>query len=125
MMKESEAPDSFRDQLATIDRRGRRLWVYPNQPRGRFYRWRTVVSWVLLAIVFGVPFVRIGGEPLLLLDVINRQFFIFGAIFWPQDFFLFVLGGIWLVLLIILFTAAFGRLFCGWLWPGGQCGGWS
>lgn len=117
MATKQSPSDSFRDQLATIDRRGRRLWVYPNKPHGILYRWRTIVSWALLAILFGTPFVRIDGNPLLLLDIINRRFFIFGHIFWPQDFFLFVLGGIWLVLLIILFTAAFGRLFCGWLCP--------
>ncbi len=112
-----EPGDNFRDKLATIDRRGRRLWVYPTQPTGSFYRARTILSWFLLAFLFGAPFIKIDGNPLLQFDILNRKFFIFGLIFWPQDFFLFVLVTIAFVVLVILFTAAFGRLFCGWVCP--------
>lgn len=112
-----EPEDNFRDNLATIDRRGRRLWVYPTQPTGSFYRARTILSWFLLAFLFGAPFARIDGNPLLQFDILHRKFFIFGFIFWPQDFFLFVLVAIAFVVLVILFTAAFGRLFCGWVCP--------
>lgn len=109
--------ESYRDYLATADRRGRRIWVFPNRPKGKFYTARTVVSWVLLAFLFGAPFIRLDGNPLLQFDVIHRKFFIFGLIFWPQDIFIFVLATIALVVAVILFTAAFGRLFCGWVCP--------
>ncbi len=108
---------SFRDRLATIDKQGRRLWVYPSQPKGRFYTARTLVSILLLAFLFGAPFVRIGVNPLVMFDIINRKFFIFGLIFWPQDFYIFAVGFITFVVFVILFTAAFGRLFCGWICP--------
>jgi cytochrome c oxidase accessory protein FixG len=38
-------------------------------------------------------------------------------VFWPQDFFIFGLAMLTFVVFIILFTAAFGRLFCGWVCP--------
>jgi cytochrome c oxidase accessory protein FixG len=117
MTESPEKPDSFRDSLATIDKRGRRKWVFPTQPVGPLYRWRSVVAVFLLAFLFGAPFVRIGGNPLLQFDLLNRKFFIFGAVFWPQDFYIFVLCTIAFVVLVILFTAAFGRLFCGWVCP--------
>ncbi len=117
MSKAPKGQDSFRDQLATIDRQGRRLWVYPTKPVGTFYRARTILSWFLIAFLFAAPFIRISGNPLLQFDILNRKFFIFGLIFWPQDFFLFVLVTIAFVVLVILFTAAFGRLFCGWVCP--------
>lgn len=109
--------EDYRSSLATIDRKGRRLWVYPTKPRGPLYRARTIVSGFLLAFLFGAPFVKIGNDPLLLFDVVHRKFFIFGLVFWPQDFYLFVLSAIALAVFIILFTALYGRLFCGWICP--------
>jgi cytochrome c oxidase accessory protein FixG len=109
--------EQFRDSLATADPRGRRLWIYPTKPSGRFHDWRVVVAVLLLAFLFVAPFLRLHGNPLVLLDIVHRQFFIFGLIFWPQDIYLFVLAAIAVVVFIILFTAAFGRLFCGWTCP--------
>lgn len=117
-MSNAQQPENnFRDKLATIDQRGRRLWVYPTKPVGSLYTGRTILSWFLLAFLFGAPLIRIDGNPLLQFDILHRKFFIFGFIFWPQDFFLFVLIAIAFVVLVILFTAAFGRLFCGWVCP--------
>jgi len=109
--------DSFRDHLATADQTGRRLWIYPARPKGRLYTWRSVVSVFLLGFLFAGPFIKLAGQPILLLDVLERRFIIFGLAFWPQDFHLFVLTAITLVIFIILFTAVFGRLFCGWICP--------
>lgn len=117
MSEPTEHSESFRDSLATIDKRGRRKWVFPTQPVGQLYRWRTVTAVFLLSFLFGAPFVKISGNPLLQFDILSRKFFIFGAVFWPQDFYIFVLCTIALVVLVILFTAAFGRLFCGWICP--------
>src|SRR5690606_6149043 len=41
----------------------------------------------------------------------------FGQVFWPQDFFIFVLATLLFVVSIVLFTNAFGRIFCGWICP--------
>ncbi len=54
---------------------------------------------------------------LLLFDIINRKFIIFGLVFWPQDFHLFVLATISMVVFIVLFTVSLGRLWCGWACP--------
>ncbi len=109
--------ETFRDHIATIEADGSRKWIYPKKPKGRFYQWRTYVSWVLLALLFTGPFIKINGEPLLLFDVFDRKFVIFGQIFWPQDFYLFVFAMLTLVVFIILFTVVFGRIFCGWICP--------
>jgi cytochrome c oxidase accessory protein FixG len=107
----------FRDHLTTADKEGRRRWLFPRQPHGRFYAARTYVSWFLLALMFAGPFVRIRGNPLLLLNVVERKFIIFGQIFWPQDM---IISAVTLLIFftgIIVFTAAFGRLWCGWTCP--------
>jgi cytochrome c oxidase accessory protein FixG len=112
-----DAPGDYRNHLATADQEGRRLWVYPRKPAGRFYRARTYVSWILLGIMFMGPFIRIRGNPLLLLNVIERKFIILGNIFWPQDMILSAVTLLIFVTGILIFTAAFGRLWCGWTCP--------
>ncbi len=108
---------TFRDRIATVDEHGKRNWIYPKKPSGRFYRWRTYVSWLLLAFLFLAPFIKINGEQLLLLNILERKFVLFGVTFWPQDFHLFVLIMIATVVAIFLFTAVYGRIFCGWICP--------
>ena len=114
---EQQAPPSFRDRLPTADARGKRLWIFPRQPRGAFYRLRTWVSWALLAILFAGPFIRIDGQPLLMMNVVARKFVLFGYVFWPQDLYIFALLLLTGLLMIVLFTAIFGRVWCGWLCP--------
>lgn len=114
--EEQEKPD-FRDHLATIDEKGKRVWVYAKKPKGRFTAWRNIVGFALLLFFIVAPFIRINGQPLLLLNFIDRKFVILGMQFWPQDFHLFFLGMISLMVFIILFTVAFGRIWCGWACP--------
>jgi cytochrome c oxidase accessory protein FixG len=107
----------FRDHLSTADQTGRRRWLYPRKPSGRFYTARKYVSWLLLFIMFAGPFVRINGNPLLLLNVVDRKFVILGQIFWPQDVAIFAVATLLYLMGILVFTAAFGRLWCGWTCP--------
>jgi cytochrome c oxidase accessory protein FixG len=107
----------FRDRLATIDEKGKRVWVYARKPKGKLTMWRNIVGFALIAFFFSAPFIRIHGEPLLLLNFIERDIVLLGVRFWPQDFHLFFLAMISLMVFIILFTVTFGRLFCGWGCP--------
>lgn len=107
----------FRDRLSTVSNDGKRLWVYPKKPKGILYNYRTIVAWVLLAILLIAPHLRYKGDPLILLNILERKFIIFGIIIWPQDFHIIVLSLISLAVFIILFTVVFGRIFCGWVCP--------
>jgi cytochrome c oxidase accessory protein FixG len=109
--------ESFRDQLSTMDAEGKRKWIYAQKPKGKLYNIRTYLSCVYFIVFFGLPFVQVGGRPLFLFDVTKAKFILFGKVFWPQDFFILGLGMVAFILFIILFTAAFGRLFCGWACP--------
>ncbi|MCB0805571.1 MAG: cytochrome c oxidase accessory protein CcoG [Bacteroidales bacterium] len=115
--KNQQAGGSFRDKLTTVNEQGKRVWVYPKKPKGKLYNYRRIVASVLLLFFFAAPFIKYKGDPILLLNIIERKFIIFGVIFWPQDFHLIVLSIISLVVFIILFTVIFGRLFCGWVCP--------
>lgn len=109
--------EAFRDRIATVDESGKRKWIYAYQPKGKFYNIRTVLSIFYFLIFFGLPFIEIDGRPLFQFNIPEAKFIIFGKIFWPQDFFIFGLTMVTFVFFIVLFTAAFGRLFCGWACP--------
>lgn len=109
--------EAFRDRIATIDDKGKRAWIYPKKPSGKFYRYRKMVSYILLAFLVLAPFVKVNGNQFLMFNVLERKFNIFGFPFWPQDFHLFVISMITGVVFVALFTVAFGRLFCGWVCP--------
>ncbi len=113
----TEQSEQFRDKLATVNEKGKRIWIYPKKPKGAFFNRRKITSYILLLFLFGAPHVKINGLPLLMLNVIDRKFIIFGKIFWPQDFFIFAVAMITGIIFITLFTVIFGRLFCGWVCP--------
>ena len=114
---QSADESDFRDHLATADKEGRRRWLYPRKVHGRFYRWRTRLSWVLLAVMLAGPFITIHGNPLLLVNVVERKFVVLGQVFWPQDMILFAIAILVLLTSLVVFTAAFGRVWCGWACP--------
>src|SRR5678810_260559 len=57
---------SFRDSVATIDKQGRRNYIFPKKPKGKFYNLRTLTSIVYLVVFFTLPFIKVDGEPLFL-----------------------------------------------------------
>ncbi|MBS1548507.1 MAG: cytochrome c oxidase accessory protein CcoG [Bacteroidetes bacterium] len=110
-------PETFRDTVGTMDNTGKRKWVFPKMPNGVYTNYRTIVAIVLLILFFIIPFIKINGNPLILINILDRKFFLFGQPFFPQDFFILALGAITSLVFIILFTVAFGRIFCGWICP--------
>lgn len=111
------APDSFRDHISTINSEGKRAWIFPRKPSGRFHNKRIWVSVILLILLFSGPFMKVNGHPLMLFNIIERKFILMGIAFWPQDFHLFGLAMLTFIIFIVLFTALFGRLWCGWACP--------
>ena len=109
--------EEYRNTLATVDAEGKRVWIYPKKPSGTFFRWRVAVTILLLAILFTGPFIQVNGRPFILLNFLERKFILFGQMFWPQDFFLLAMTLITFFVFTILFTVAFGRIWCGWMCP--------
>jgi polyferredoxin len=112
-----EDNEEFRDHLTTVDSKGKRVWLYPKKPSGRFYNARTWVSLAFLIVFLALPFIKVNGEQILQFNILERKFVLFGLLFTPQDFHLFVLAMITFIVFIILFTVIYGRLFCGWVCP--------
>lgn len=109
--------DDFRNSVGTMDQTGKRKWVFPRKPKGKYTNYRDYTSYFLLFLFFGLPFLKINHNPAFLFNVIDRRFFIFGQPFYLQDFFILALGAVTSVIFVMLFTVVFGRIFCGWLCP--------
>ncbi len=114
---ELETPRTFRDRPINIDDSGHRNWIYAKQPKGEWYTRRTIVAWIALSFLVLAPFVKINGNPMMLFDVANRKFSIFGQLIWAQDTYLLSLIMAVAVVFIVLFTVIYGRVWCGWACP--------
>ncbi len=113
-MKDRELPE---DRMATMAEDGSRVYLYPGEVQGLFQRMRARVHFVLVVVFLALPWLELGGHPLMLLDVAHRRFSVFGFFFWGHDFPLFFLVvGIFLFLAAFM-TALFGRVWCGWACP--------
>jgi len=108
---------SFRDTVSTISKKGKRVWVYPKLMQGRMKTVRNLIAFFFLACLAIGPFLHIHGHPMFLFNVVERRFIVFGVGFFPQDFFLLALCLLTFIVFIILFTALFGRIFCGYACP--------
>jgi cytochrome c oxidase accessory protein FixG len=83
-------------------------------------RWRRLRWWAdaaLIAVMLGIPWVRIAGEPLIWLDIPARKFHVFGLVIVPQELYFLWLLLAGLALALFLFSALLGRLWCGWACP--------
>jgi len=103
--------------LSTLNPDGTRRWLRPKTAPGRIRSARGWVAWGLIAIFTLLPWIRIDGRPLLLLDVVHRQFTIFGTIFRPTDTLLLTFLALAVFASIFALTALFGRVWCGWACP--------
>jgi len=109
--------DSFRDHFSGVSEDGKRNWFYPQKPKGTWHNRRVLFTVIILTVLFVTPFIKFNGQPLLLFNVLERKFIIFGLFIGPQDYWLFGLTMLSFMVFIVLFTTIFGRLWCGWACP--------
>ncbi len=79
--------------------------------------WRRIVAWALIVIFAALPWLRVGGQPPILLDVMTRHFVLFGTVFRPTDTLLLALLILTVFIAVFLLTAVVGRVWCGWGCP--------
>src|SRR5690606_28395169 len=113
--KAARRPDL--DSLYSINADGSRNKIHPADVRGRFQRRKNLVWTVLFAIYVVLPWIRVNGHPAVLLDIVEREFWLFGASFNAQDFYLafFLVAGVGFALFVV--SALWGRVWCGYACP--------
>lgn len=105
------------ERLATTDEHGNRVYIYPEDVKGK---WKTRRNWVYHSLIFiylVLPWIYIDGKPALMLNLAKREFTFFGATMHgiePILLFLLLISGLFF---IALMTSLFGRVWCGWGCP--------
>lgn len=110
-------PQASGKVLSTLNVDGSRNWIRPKLSKGKWWRKRQIVAYSLMVLFFAIPHLKIRGKPAILLDVPHRQFTILGATFLPTDTLLLMLLLASALVGIFLFSALFGRVWCGWSCP--------
>lgn len=103
--------------LSTLNPDGTRRWMRPKAAMGRWWQRRRIVAWILMVLFTAIPWIEVGGRPLMLLDVMHREFVFFGTTFQPTEVLLLALLLIGIFFGIFLITAMLGRGWCGWACP--------
>ncbi len=103
--------------LYNIDQEGHRHRIYHQNLKGMFINFRKWTAFILIIIYLGMPWLTLNGLPLIHLNIPDRQFVLFGSVFWPQDFQYLMLIAILATLILFSVTALLGRIWCGWACP--------
>ena len=91
--------------------------IYARSVSGTFARWRVYFVFLTQILFYGLPWINWNSRQAVLFDLIQRKFYIFGLVLWPQDVIYLTLLLILSALALFLFTAVAGRLFCGYACP--------
>jgi cytochrome c oxidase accessory protein FixG len=109
--------ESASPEVAVVKMYAAREEIYPREVQGRYASLRWFFVWATQLLFYGLPWLSWNGRQAVLFDLGARKFYIFGIVLWPQDF-------IYLAALLIisayslfLFTAIFGRVWCGFTCP--------
>ena len=84
---------------------------------GVFANWRIALVLFTQILYYGLPWLSWDNRQAVLFDLAARKFYIFGLVFWPQDFVYLAALLILSALALFLFTAVAGRLWCGYACP--------
>lgn len=91
--------------------------IHPRAVKGRFATWRWIFVWLTQAVFYGLCWLPWNGRQAVLFDIVERKFYMFGVVFWPQDLFYLAVLLIVSAYSLFLFTAVAGRLWCGYACP--------
>jgi len=91
--------------------------IYPRAVSGWFASWRLALIIATQVAFYGGAWLQWNDRQAVLFDLAARKFYIFGVVFWPQDFIYLTALLIIAALSLFLFTAVAGRLWCGYACP--------
>ncbi len=110
-IENSDDSEKSRDLYAAREK------IYVRRIKGFFQQIRSISLSLLFAMYFGFAWINIGDKPMILFDLAQQKFYLFGAVFWPQDFTLLAFALIICAFGLFFITALFGRVWCGYSCP--------
>jgi cytochrome c oxidase accessory protein FixG len=105
------------ERLSTTDEKGRRLFLYPADGRGRYRNLRSYTQAALILFFLILPWIEIAGRQALLFDIEQRRFEIFGLSLRAHNAPLLLLVFAGAAFGLFFATAIYGRIWCGWACP--------
>jgi len=103
--------------LYSLSADGRRKFMHPVVHKGQYWKIRRAIAYALAAAFLGLPHVRVGGYPAVMLDLANRRTHVFGATFYPTDSLILVSLGFGVIVTVFFVASSFGRMWCGYSCP--------
>ena len=91
--------------------------IYIRDVRGKWDSWRWILVWITQILFYCTPWLQWNDRQAVLFHLVERKFYLFGLVLWPQDVFYLALLLIISAYALFLFTAVAGRLFCGYACP--------
>ena len=113
-------PGGGEPRVAVVNTQGlyeKHRTVYARSVSGVFNNWRWIMVFFTQAIFYGLCWLDWGGRQAVLFHLVERKFYIFGMVFWPQDAIYLAVLLVISAYLLFLVTAVGGRLFCGYACP--------
>jgi cytochrome c oxidase accessory protein FixG len=104
-------------QVAVVKMYAAREEIYPREVQGRYASVRWLFVWLTQLVFYGLPWISWNDRQAVLFDLAARKFYIFGIVLWPQDFIYLAALLIICAYSLFLFTAIFGRVWCGFACP--------
>ena len=91
--------------------------IYTKTTKGWWTTWRWALVWFTQIIFYGLPWINWQDRQAVLFHLVERKFYFFGLVMWPQDVIYLTIILIVSAYSLFLFTAIAGRLFCGYACP--------
>ncbi len=105
------------DLLYSLSADGKRKFMHPVIHKGRFWKIRRTIAYVLFALFFALPLIPVGGHPAMQFDLASRQTHVFGGTFYPTDSLILVALGFGTIVTVFFVGSTFGRMWCGYACP--------
>jgi len=109
--------ESASPEVAVVKMYAAREEIYPREVQGRYASLRWFFIWATQLLFYGLPWLNWNDRQAVLFDLGARKFYIFGVVLWPQDFIYLAALLIISAYALFLFTAIFGRVWCGFTCP--------
>lgn len=61
--------------------------IYIRDVKGWWNTWRWVLVWLTQILFYGAPWIEWNGRQAVLFHLVERKFYLFGLVLWPQDVF--------------------------------------